>query len=194
MPLRTSLGRTSQVLATKIYQQLSGEIGRACAGTLVRSSFLAGLISVENAQLNPHAYRFEKAVFEKLKKLRNPLVFWRKEWSGITQADLKGASDDALVSLASSFGYTQIMGWWSIRLTKLLERPISVSDIRDPKQHLEIAVRLLNLTAHRYLKTLAYANVLRIWNTGSPTGRTHDPQYVANALAVDQEYRRLLAG
>ncbi len=191
--MRTSL-RTSQGLATKIYHQLGGEIGRACAGTLVRSSFLAGLISVENSQLNPQAFRFEKAVFEKLKRLRNPLVFWRKEWSGITQADIQGASDDALANLATSFGYTQIMGWWSIRLTTLLGRPVSISDIRDPKQHLGIAVRLLDLTAHRYLKTLSYANVLRIWNTGSPTGRTHDPEYVANALAVDQEYRRLLAG
>lgn len=83
------------------------------------------------------------------------------------------------------------MGWWSIRLSQLLGQPISVADIRDPQQHLHLAVKLLNRTALRYLKSREYGAVLRIWNTGSPNGRTHDPEYVVNALAVDQEYRKL---
>jgi hypothetical protein len=140
---------------------------------------------VENAQLNPHAYRFEKHVYEKLKKLRNPLVFWRREWNGITHADLRGTSDEALVNLATSFGYTQIMGWWAIPLR------ISVRDIRDPLRHLEVAVRLLRLTAGVELKMFRFGNTLRIWNTGRPNGKTYDPLYVQNALDVMEEYKRL---
>jgi hypothetical protein len=181
-------------LAVKIKHSLGAEIARVCGGTMVPESFLAALISVENDRLNQHAFRFDRDVKDKLKRLQNPLVFWRREWNGITQADLKGASDDALTNLATSFGYTQIMGWWAIPLTKQLRESITVADIRDPLQHLWIAVRLLNLTANRYLKLHEYGAVLRIWNTGSPFGRPHDPEYVAHALAVDQEYRKLSAG
>lgn len=173
--------------AVKIQARLGGQIRQACFRTLVPESFLAGLVSVENAQLDPHAVRFEKHIFENLKKLRNPLVFWRRSWNGITPADLKGASDEALINLATSFGYTQIMGWWAIPLK------CSVGEIRDPQKHLAIAVRLLQLTAAVDLKRHAYGNVLRIWNTGRADGRTHDPRYVDNALAVKLAYSEVLS-
>lgn len=178
-------------LATKIRAKLGKELERVCFGTLVSPALLAGLISVENARLDPEASRFEKHVFTKLKRLRNPLVFWRREWNGITQQDLRGASDEALINLATSFSFTQIMGWWSIPLTRILERPVTVGMIRNQHQHLELAVRLLEHTGRRYLRVHNYGAVLRIWNTGKPDGRTHDPRYVANALAVMNEYRRL---
>jgi len=182
----------SKGLAVKIKAILGQQITAACKGSIVPVSFLAGLISVENAQVNPLAYRFERGVYDKLKALRNPLKFWRREWNGITPADLKGLSDDALVNLSTSFGYTQIMGWWAIVMSKRLTRSITVADIRDPKKHLDIAVLLLNLTARRHLTSYAYGDTLRIWNTGSSTGKTYDPDYVPNALAVMNDYKKTL--
>jgi len=172
-------------LAVKIQQRLGAEITRACTGTLVPDEFLAGLIGIENARLDPNASRFEAGTYLNLKKLRNPIIFWRKSWNGITQADLKGASDEALINLATSFGYTQIMGWWSIHLK------CTVADIRDPQKHLGIAVRLLHRVAGRQLKDQTFGPVFRIWNTGQPNGKTYDPDYVANGVAVMRAYGAL---
>lgn len=184
----------AKALAVKIKARLGAQLTRACEGTLVLDSFLAALISVEDSQLNADAYRFERAVYDKLKKLRNPLIFWRREWNGITQADLQFCSDDALVNLATSWGYTQIMGWWTIPLSRVSPAPVTVGDLRDPETHLKLAVRLLHLVALRQLKTYTWGDVLRIWNSGSPQGKTYDPDYVPHALAVMQEYRRLQSG
>jgi hypothetical protein len=179
-------------LAVKIRAQLGAEISHACAMTTVPEAFLAALISVENARLDPHASRFEKAVFEKLKALRNPLKFWRREWSGITPRDLRGLSDEALINLATSFGYTQIMGWHCLHNLRNLDgSAASVAQLRDSKLHLLYAVQLLELVARRYLKVKDYGAVLHIWNSGSPTGKTFDPGYVANALAVKNCYASL---
>jgi hypothetical protein len=174
-------------LAVKIRAQLGAAIAAACAKSLVPEAFLAGLISVENSRLDPHASRFEKAVFENLKKLRNPLVFWRRSWNSITQGDLRGASDEALVNLATSFGWTQIMGWWSIPLR------CTVADIRDPEKHLIVAVNLLHRTAARQLRAAQFGDVLRIWNTGRPDGKTFDPGYPTNALRVMNAYEFLVS-
>jgi hypothetical protein len=177
-------------IAVKIKSRLGTQLVAACSGTLVPDSFLAGLISVESAG-DPNATRFEKGVFAKLQALRNPLKFWRSEWNGIAQADVKGLSDEALINLSTSFGYTQVMGWWAIVLPRRTGVPITVADIRDPQKHLTIAVRLLHLNAARYLKVKDYGAVLRIWNTGSAIGKTYDPNYVDNALAVKQAYSQL---
>jgi hypothetical protein len=171
--------------AVKIQARLGAQIMRACAGTIVPPSFLAGLISVEDADCDPRAARFEKAVYEKLKQLRNPLVFWQRSWNGITQADLKDKSDAQLVDLATSFGYTQIMGWQSVILKR------TVAEIRDASLHLMIACELLMKTASPYLVRKDFESVLRIWNTGNPNGRTYDPQYVPNAMAVMNAYQQL---
>lgn len=180
-----AMQRNPKGVAVKIKQRLGPQIDRACLRTIAPPHFLAGLVSVENVECDPDAKRFEPAVFEKLKAIRSPLIFWKRSWNGITQADLKGLSDVFLVDLATSWGYTQIMGWRAIPLRR------TVAEIRDPFLHLMIAVQLLDRNAREYLVRGLPENALRIWNTGSPDGRTSDPQYVANAMTVMKEYREL---
>ena len=175
------------LLARKIQHTLGGRIAQACKGSLVPEAFLAGLISVEDARLDIHASRFEKGVYEKLKALRNPLVLWKKEWNGIKRSDMKGLSDAALVNLASSFGYTQIMGWHTLH-----DLRCSVADLRNPELHLMIAVNLLHMVASPQLRGQNFPGVLRVWNTGSPTGTTFDSQYCSNGIAVMRAYNALL--
>jgi hypothetical protein len=158
---------------------------------MVLDSFLAGLISVENSRLIPEACRFEKGVYDKLRQLRAPLKFWRRSWNGLTALDMANRSNEELIDFATSWGYTQMMGYWTIALSGVSPAPISIAALRDPEKHLKLAVRLLHLVALRQMKTYCWGDVLRIWNTGHPQGKTADPNYVANALAVMQEYRKI---
>jgi hypothetical protein len=50
----------------------------------------------------------------------------------------------------------------------------------------------MHKTAGGYLRRGDFGSVLRIWNSGSPTGKTHDPNYVSNASSVAAEYRKLV--
>lgn len=180
MPARTE--KQSQELAAKIFRWLRTKIDAACEGSFVPPPFVAGLVSVENSQLNPEAMRFEPHVFEKLKTLRAGSL---ASYNNIPTSKVKDASDEALRALATSYGLTQIMGWWSIHLK------CTVAELRDPEKHLGWGVILLQLTALRDLETEGFERVLRIWNSGSPTGKTHDPAYVANALKVMALYEAL---
>lgn len=176
-------------LAKQIQAKLGALIAAVCLNTIVHQSFLAGLISVENAKLDASASRFEAHVFKRLKAVRNSLIFWRRSYNGITQAQLAGMSDDALKNLATSWGYTQIMGYHIINnLRKADGSAPTIAELRDHHLHLSFAVQLLEKVAMRYMAAGNWPAVLRIWNSGSPNGKTHDPNYVDNALAVRRAY------
>ncbi len=184
----------AQHLAKQIAAKLGARIDRACSGTLVPSSLLAGLVAVENCRMDLNAARFERHVFEMLKAVRSPLKFWRSSYNGTTTADLKGMSDDALANFAMSWGFCQVMGYHVLHnLENGDGGAVTISQLRDPELHLGYAVHLLHRVAAPQLKNFAFGDVLRIWNSGSPTGKTYDPNYVANALAVMQAYKILRA-
>ena len=52
-------------LAQRILTRLGPRITAACQGSIVPTAFLAGMISVEDASLDPAAKRFEQGVFTK---------------------------------------------------------------------------------------------------------------------------------
>lgn len=175
--------------ARQIHDRFGPEIEDACAGSSVPEDFLGGFCGVEAGvdhagHISETATRFEPGVFHHLQLVRDGLA---KSWSHITTADLAGSTDDALRNLATSYGLTQIMGWHMIH-----DLAGTIADLRDPEKHLHYAVELLNLTAGRYLRAKDFESVLRIWNSGTPTGRTYDPDYVHNALAVKAEYSKLI--
>jgi hypothetical protein len=179
----------SQVTAANIKSQLGGRINAAVVSTpqrLVPAAFLAGLISVENGKLDSRALRYEPHVLEKLRQVRDSVLL--RSYNGIRRAQIASASDDALKALATSYSFTQIMGW-HVLVAPLAEH--SVAELRDPDKHLFFAVQLLEWDAGAYLKAKDYASVLRIWNTGRPNGKTFDSNYIANALAVMEAYRKL---
>lgn len=171
----------AEKLARQIRERFGLKIAKATEGTPVAPEFLAGLVAVEsNGREN--ALRFEFHVFAKLKQVRDGSLL---QYNKIRRSQIEGASDDALKNLATSFGATQTMGWWSIHLG------ITVADLRDPAQHLEHAVKLLLMNAGRYVREDNWPSALRIWNTGRPGGKTHDPDYVHNAGLVMDAYALL---
>lgn len=172
-------------LAQRILTRLGPRITAACENSLVPTEFLAGLISVEDASLDPSAKRFEQGVFIKLQRVRDGKL---KQSNGIMRSDISGASDAVLRNLATSFGFTQIMGFHVIATFK---NKITIDDLRDPDQHLDLSVQFIEKEAPSQLKNKAFDKVLRIHNTGSPNGVTFDPNYVRNALGVMQEYEKL---
>lgn len=152
--------------------------------------FIAGLIGVEAKKtatgFDESGKRFEPGVYQALKKVRDGL---RPEYNRLTKKDLSDASDDALKNLATSWGATQIMGWHVIKNLP----GASVDDLRNPEKHLKYAQDLARLVAAGYITGNNLAAAYRIWNTGSPTGKTHDPDYVENATDIANAAERLLS-
>lgn len=183
MALRTK--SQNKKLAQRILTKAGPSIAAACKNTLVPTAFLAGLISVENAGLDPDAKRFEPGIFSKLKRVHDGKL---SQFNGIKRSDLSGLSEAALRNLATSFGLTQIMGFHVIATFK---NTITVDDLRDPAQHLNFGVQFIKKEAGPHLANRAFDKVLRIHNTGKPNGVTFDPNYVANALGVMREYETL---
>lgn len=72
-----------------------------------------------------------------------------------------------------------------------MSNEVTIADLRDPDQHLDYAVQLLLMNAEPYIEREDWPSVLRIWNTGRPAGKTHDPDYVHNAGAVMDAYAEL---
>lgn len=185
MPPRTKL--QNQKLAQRILDNLGDRIADACENTNVPTAFLAGLISVEDATLDETATRFEEGIFAKLKRVRDGQ---RPSFNGVKTSDIAGASDGALKNLSTSFGLTQILG---LHVIATFNNTITVADLRDPAQHLQLAVQFIQREGGSHLDDGEFDKVLRIHNTGRPDGVTFSPDYVPNALGVMQEYEALEA-
>lgn len=187
-------------IARAIADRLGPLIVIACVGTSVRPEWLAGLIGMENPQLREYpdtrSYRFEPGIYDKLRRLSNPLIFWRRCWSGITQAQVKGLSDAVLRELATSWGWTQIMGYSVLTVFKGL----SIAQLRDKQAHLDLAVDFMRHVAGPYLDSGRFDQVCHIWNTGAPYKtangrpviRTYSPYYIYNCGLVALEFKALL--
>lgn len=173
-------------LAKQIKAKLGPQIDLAVVNTPISPAFLAGLISVENASLFPLASRLEQHVFVRLKQVRDSWL--PLSYNGIKKSQLEGLNDDALRNFATSWGYCQIMGWWVLKAPL---SPYSISDLRDPDKHLKLAVKLIRVVGGTYVTTHRWDSVMRIWNTGSPYGKTYDPDYTTNAKCVRMIYQTL---
>lgn len=190
-------------LARQIHARFGDEIAEDCARSYVPQSLVAGFIGSEagkdrQGDIVPDATRFEPHVFAHLKSLRDTgnTRNGKASYNSITQAHIKDASDAALKALATSYQLTQIMGWWMLvgKLrgwwpTERLDG--TIAQLRDAEYHLEYAVILLEQSAGKYIKRGDFASVCKIWNTGSPTGKTYHENYVPNILAVKAAYEEL---
>lgn len=175
----------AESIAKQIHQRFGGQI--ASVYSAVPRELLAGLIGVEagkdrHGQLKEDARRFEPYVFERLREVRDG---HRTSYNNIRRAQLKDTTDASLRALATSYGLTQIMGWWAIHLG------CTVADLRSSDKHLDYAAQLIQRNALKHIESNPAA-VFRIWNTGRANGRTHDPDYVYNAIAVMGTYRDLV--
>lgn len=100
---------------------------------------------------------------------------------------LRAQSDEALRELATSWGFTQIMGY------HLIGRPGTVRHLLDPAFHFKLALTLLTEFAERYQLDLRreFPEMFRCWNTGRPYGETAKPDYVEKGLIRMEIFRAL---
>jgi len=100
---------------------------------------------------------------------------------------LARTEDEALRELATSWGFTQIMGY------HMVGRPGTTRDLLEPMFHYRVALSLLAQFAATYQLDVAreFAELFHCWNTGRPDGKTFAPQYVEKGLCRMELYREL---
>jgi hypothetical protein len=200
-------------LLRRVRARCHAAFAEACRYSSVPTAFLAALVANESGG-NAKAMRFEPAVYRHLKSLaagaRPTYAGRRREelereiaemlhpksatfhahflsatWGEALAKELAACRDEALRELATSWGYTQIMGY------HLIGRPGTVLDLREPRFHFRLALELLADFAERFQLDLAreFAEMFRCWNTGQPYGQTTDPRYVEKGLRRMESYQ-----
>ena len=179
-------------LMDRIRTQWGALIAASCASSSVPQAFLAALIANESGG-DAGVSRFEPAQFVQV----CGLFMGMRASLGVTGiAPPLGPNDLAppasvntfagqlawVKSLASSWGLTQIMGWHFFALGVETVCPTV------PRQ-LDSTLRLMAAAAPHFDMDLAMPSPSEVqewftwWNSGSPTGKTADPNYAANGLA-----------
>ena len=170
-------------------QQLMQRVGRICGPlwdaisppdrptSSFPKAFIMALTAGETGQwivTNPDVpHRFEQGIYEPLFDVQ---MGRRKNYGAITQPMLEGKE---LRDYASSWGLTQILGY----LTLAWNEPLSM--IQNPATHYNGTLRLLGEFERQFWldPTKDFEEFARCWNSGSPHGKTYDPNYVSNLLA-----------
>jgi hypothetical protein len=207
--------RATWRLLERVYGLCQAAILEACTYSSIPAEFLGALTANESGG-NLRAARFEPSVYDHLKALASgqapvyggirasALEAEVEEMlhpkAGAFHARCLGPSfgaehsgevavldEEALRELATSWGYTQIMGY------HVVGRQGTVRDLLEPRFHYGLAVRLLSEFARDYQLDLMreFAEMFRCWNTGGPYGKTSDPEYVEKGLRRMELYREL---
>ena len=207
-------------LLERVCARCHAVISEVCAYSSVPAAFLGALVANESGG-DPQAMRFEPAVYRHLKavaegrraayaglsrrdfdaeiaEMLHPkagsfhAVFLTPPFRAAHGRELAASRDEALRELATSWGFTQIMGY------HLVGRSGTVRDLLEPRFHFHLALELLALFAERYQLDLAreFAEMFHCWNTGQPYGpprgpATSDPNYVAQGLRRMGIYRSI---
>lgn len=198
---------TERDLMERIHRELHPRLHQETRLTPFSPALLAALVANESSA-RPQAERFEKRVFVRiclaaagLQKFRDPSLsrqIEQKEWLMDADHAIANASHHGYFSLiqlgldhykklATSYGYTQIMGWHA------LEWHWPLVELLDPTRHFGFVLTLLHwFTEHYQLDPAADADkLLRCWNTGRPDGKTYDPKYVPNGLRRMRLYQEV---
>jgi hypothetical protein len=211
---------TDLELMRKIKMEAGDAIETACHSSSVPPAFVAALIANETGEQfassgmlgASNARRFEKNV---LAALWEVLLGRKAAYGSIGRKDLllyilsgkvaRDGQQEGLVTvpdtipanslllldrLASSAGLTQVMGYHVLETASGCD---STEDLTVPARSLRETIRLLAEFAQRYQLDLAseFPPLFTCWNTGSPNGKTFDPDYVENGLRRMQLYAGL---
>lgn len=173
----------------------AGRYLRAADTGEVPESFLAALTANESLG-DPKAKRLEPAV---LSRLVSVILGQRGSYNGVTAGMLWLPPDPAtksqekyaldqiqhLQDAATSWGFTQIMGYHMLRWDE------EIAQLSDPSKHYEFTLRLLrecpedSLQKHGVKVNLSkdFEMMGRWWNTGAPVGKkTYHESYIPNIL------------
>ncbi|HET9179000.1 MAG TPA: hypothetical protein VFQ24_11645 [Terriglobia bacterium] len=202
-------------LVQRVFERCNEAIADACGRSSVPEEFLGALAANESGGV-ADATRFEPAVYRHLVAVaqgQSPSYgsinvtdldrevsrllpandaalharYMTRGFAEIHSGVVQKAPDAALRELATSWGYTQIMGY------HMVGRPGGVRQLLDPHFHFRMAIWLLSEFAVDFHLDPAndFAGMFCCWNTGRPHGRTYDPGYVAKGLGRMEIYRQL---
>ncbi len=202
---------------TRIVIHCQAVMLETCAKSMVSCDFLAALTANESAGVQ-NAARFEPAVYRHLRDIAagESIAYGRIHAADLDRAaeailSVKGddfharyltaafatenrqtiaaLEDDSLRQLATSWGYTQIMGYHVVGMNA------TVRNLIDPSFHYHLAVELLTDFARQFKldPQRDFEQLFRCWNSGSPNGKTYDPNYVADGLRRMQLHREVVA-
>jgi hypothetical protein len=212
-----SFERAERDLMRHIFDQCHDHIVGAAADSHVLPEFLAALTANESGG-NAQARRFEPGVFEHLKAVAEGRArqFEAIRASDLTQAEhaveaikspeyhsrflntvfaakhalsMAEMHEDSLRAFASSWGFTQVMGY------HVIGHKGSLEDLCDPRTHYVYAIGLLNEFIHQFRldSEKDFESLFRCWNSGSPRGQTFDPAYVPKGLRRSAIYKEVMA-
>jgi hypothetical protein len=200
-------------LVGRVFARCDPFIQEACHTSSVPAEFLGALTANESGgnaaavRFEPSVYRHLKAVAagerpryagigaraldEELAEVLHPKTgefherFLNSLFTAGQAGELARLADEALRELASSWGFTQIMGF------HVIGRQGTVRDLREPRFHFHLATQLLAEFAESYQLDLRreFEEMFRCWNTGRPEGKTADPAYVEKGLRRMEIYR-----
>jgi hypothetical protein len=205
-----------RALLARVFERCQHDLEAACHDSSVPAEFLAALTANESGG-SLDAARFEPAVYRHLKAValgESPAYasitapdldrevadrlhpkadefhgrYLTPAFGSNHAAEISSVQDDLLREFATSWGFTQIMGY------HVLGRGGRVRDLVDPGVHYRLALELLAEFAHDYKLDLRreFEEMFRCWNTGQPYGKTYDPDYVANGMRRMALYREML--
>jgi hypothetical protein len=212
-PARLPAASEARLLA-RVHDRCGSLIAAACAASSVPPAFLGALTANESGG-DPRAARFEPAVYRHLaavasgarprfagisdsalaaeiadmlhpKAAEYHARYLTPPFDANHGRDLAPLPDEALRELATSWGYTQIMGY------HMVARAGTVRDLLDPARHYRLALELLAGFIEEYQLDPAreFAEMFCCWNTGRPYANTFDPHYVERGLARMELYAR----
>jgi hypothetical protein len=213
-----ALLQAEQRLMRRVYAQCHNVMVEAAQTSSIPVEFLAALTANESGG-NPRVSRFEPSVYEHLKavaagravafgQIRAETLKAAVELAIAPKADefhahyltpsfaannaefMASLTDQVLRQLATSWGFTQVMGY------HVIARRGAIEDLTDPERHFRYTLAILSEFAHSYQLDVRqeFAELFRCWNTGRPYGKTFDPEYVEKGLRRMSLYAELLRG
>lgn len=190
------------MLMVKIREGWGATIAAACASSTVPQAFVAALIANESGG-NNLVTRFEPAICGQIMEV---FIGLRASLQVTGIANPVGPDDlapnwkilktqsflERVCTLAKSWGLTQIMGWHFVALGMLISN-IGIDQ-------LTATLRLMAAAAPHFDLDLSMTDEAAVrdwftwWNSGSPTGKTSDPNYAENGVDRMLIYAALLNG
>lgn len=193
-------------LVARVYERCGEAIEAAVRFSSLPAEFLVALVANESGGRGD-ASRFEPAVYRHLQSVARGerhafgsltaasldaeaaellppddtelhARYLTKNFGERQGAGMEACPDEVLRQLATSWGYTQIMGY------HMVGRAGTARDLLESALHFRVAVELLSDFAEDYQLNLAceFAELFCCWNTGRPYAKTFDPHYVENGL------------
>lgn len=187
-----------------IRARYSSFIDPACRSTAFPPALLAALVANETG-LDGSQTRFEPQVFD---QLADVFVGRRSSFGSIGAKDLADFVSSSvagnvnvaqrairvLMNLATSWGPTQIMGYHVLGYHPPLSTIKSIGNLTDFSTHFAVAVELLGVFQKEFRLAdprVDSSGYFHCWNSGSPGGRTFDPDYAANGVRRMAVYESL---